>query len=529
MTFNIQSISSKFADFNELIALFHVNKCAPDIICLQELWQFPSVANFSLPGYGPLISKLRAGTARGGGVGFFIKERIQFKILPVYSTFVDKIYESLFIEVAMSNKSKIVIGNIYRPGSIHPSLSPLEQFNQFAEIFSNTLSTLTESGVVFHLAGDFNIDLIKCNSNLRSAEFMDLLFSFGLLQIVTKPTRCTDNSASLIDHFITNQCAPVFTTIILTSKISDHFPVICFPFSKMPTEKPKSFTSRNFSHENMVKFEDSISAIDWNFVRDETDVQSSYNVFFDLFHNLYSLQFPLKTIRFNQNVHCLEPWMSSAILISRSRKLKLASLSARNPDVVSGNAYKTYRNLYNTVLRAAKKKYFEVKLLENQNNLKKTWDILRTAINSGGQKREPISELFVDGINYTDPSSISTVLNQFFTTAPQKIVDDLPPVSSPPVVYFDNPVSFSFSSTMVTQAEIVEATSQLLPKKSEDFNGLSMFFIKKFIHVLSVPLLHLISKSLETGLIPTQLKIAKVIPIFKSGDALTMQKHFIYV
>ena len=62
MTFNIQCISSKFGEFKELISILSINKCAPEIICLQELWQFPDAAVFSLPGYSPLISKLRGGT-----------------------------------------------------------------------------------------------------------------------------------------------------------------------------------------------------------------------------------------------------------------------------------------------------------------------------------------------------------------------------------------------------------------------------------------------------------------------------------
>jgi len=425
----------------------------------------------------------------------------------------------------LPNKSKTVIGNIYRPGSVHPTLTPLEQFNSFSEIFSNILGTLTESGAVFYLAGDFNVDLLKCNTNPRSSEFLELLFTYGLLQIVTKPTRCTDNSASLIDHIITNQCVPNFSTTILTSKISDHFPVLHFLPSKSISEKPKSFTSRDFSLDNMRKFDASISSINWNFVGEEPDAQSAYNVFFNTFHNLYSLQFPLKTIKFNQNIHRLEPWMSPALLISRTHKLKLASLSARTPCEFNTRIYKLYRNLFNTTLRAAKKMFFERKLNENQNNLKKTWDVLRTAINSGGKSRELISELFSNGINHTDSLSIASVLNQFFTTAPQKIVDELPDSPGPPVVYFNNPVSFSFSSSPVTQAEIIEATSQLLPKKSEDFNGLSMFFIKKFIHILATPLLYLISKSLETGIIPSQLKIAKVVPIFKSGDPLSPDNY----
>jgi len=217
--------------------------------------------------------------------------------------------------------------------------------------------------------------------------------------------------------------------------------------------------------------------------------------------------------------------MSPALLISRTNKLNLASLSAKSPSAIACNTYKTYRNVYNSTLRTAKKLHFEKKLNENQNNLKKTWDILRSAINTGGQKREPISELFVNGIKHTDPVSIASVLNKFFTTAPQKIADALPPSTDPPEVYFNNPVAFSLSTSPVTQTEIVNATAQLLPKKSEDFNGLSMYFIKKFINVLSLPLLHIITKSFETGTIPNQLKIAKVVPIFKGGDRLSPDNY----
>jgi len=478
-----------------------------------------------LPGYGPFIYKLRDGAVQGGGVGYFIKERVKYKILTTYSIFIDRVFESLFIEVFLTNNSKIIIGNVYRPGTSHPSLSPVEQFTNFLDYFTNILSSLTESKSVFYIVGDFNIDLLKCNNTARASDFVDLLFSFGLLQIITKPTRCTDNSATLIDHIITNQSAPSFNTTILTSKLSDHFPVLHSLPTKVPPDIPKTFTSRDFSQDNLTRFENVIASINWNVVSEEPDAQSSYNVFFDIFNNLYSLHFPLKTIKFNHNIHCVEPWMSPALLISRINKFKLASISARKPCVANTNIYKTYRNVYNSTLRTAKKLFYEKKLGENQNNLKKTWDILRSAINSGGQKKEPISELFVNGINHTDPLSIATALNLFFSTAPQLIANKLPPAMKPPDVYFNNPAEFSFSNSPVSQAEIVNAASQLLPKKSEDFNGLSMYFIKKFINVLSVPLMHMITKSFETGTVPTQLKIAKVVPIFKGGDRLSPDNY----
>jgi hypothetical protein len=45
-----------------------------------------------------------------------------------------------------------------------------------------------------------------------------------------------------------------------------------------------------------------------------------------------------------------------------------------------------------------------------------------------------------------------------------------------------------------------------------------MFFIKQFKFYLFNPLQHIINRSLVKGFVPHQFKIAKVIPLFKSGD-----------
>jgi hypothetical protein len=77
----------------------------------------------------------------------------------------------------------------------------------------------------------------------------------------------------------------------------------------------------------------------------------------------------------------------------------------------------------------------------------------------------------------------------------------------------------SFTENPVRLKEIVEAVKQLQAKKSQDFNGLSMWFVKNFIHEIITPLYHLILCSLAVGVVLQQLKIAKVVPVFKSGDA----------
>ena len=110
----------------------------------------------------------------------------------------------------------------------HPTLLSSQQFDQFFDLLSNILNDFSNSNTQVIIFGDFNLDVLKYNIIHQVTEYIDLLFSFGFLQLVMKPTRCTAQSATLIDHVVTNSKSDVFETSILTSKISDHFPIIFF-------------------------------------------------------------------------------------------------------------------------------------------------------------------------------------------------------------------------------------------------------------------------------------------------------------
>ena len=71
---NIQSLPAKFHEFQELIQNFQVNKCEPDVICLQETWQIVDSSFLSLNDYNPLECKLRSNSVQGGGVGIYVKK-----------------------------------------------------------------------------------------------------------------------------------------------------------------------------------------------------------------------------------------------------------------------------------------------------------------------------------------------------------------------------------------------------------------------------------------------------------------------
>jgi len=66
MSLNIQSLSSKYGVFRDLILELGTAQCLPEVICLQEIWTVAGADLFPLPGYQPFIYKTRS-NGQGGG------------------------------------------------------------------------------------------------------------------------------------------------------------------------------------------------------------------------------------------------------------------------------------------------------------------------------------------------------------------------------------------------------------------------------------------------------------------------------
>jgi hypothetical protein len=72
--------------------------------------------------------------------------------------------------------------------------------------------------------------------------------------------------------------------------------------------------------------------------------------------------------------------------------------------------------------------------------------------------------------------------------------------------------------TPTSPSEIITITNSLKNSYSEGIDGIRMPIIKTSINILAVPLCYIFNSSIAKGSVPNQLKIAKVLPIYKSND-----------
>ena len=75
--------------------------------------------------------------------------------------------------------------------------------------------------------GDFNLDLIKVDTHNQTKDFVHSLYTNVFYPTISKPTRVTEHSATLLDNIITNNTGYCIKSGVLYAynDISDHFPV----------------------------------------------------------------------------------------------------------------------------------------------------------------------------------------------------------------------------------------------------------------------------------------------------------------
>ena len=128
-----------------------------------------------------------------GGVGLFVDETLSYSVLEKAST---ESFQALWIEISFVKKKNVICGVIYcqynSPGS-------------FLKYLEESVDKFTSTGKNLCLLGDFNLCLQKietCNYDAISHSLA--LQSCYLHSTVTKPTRVSTNSASLIDNIFAN-------------------------------------------------------------------------------------------------------------------------------------------------------------------------------------------------------------------------------------------------------------------------------------------------------------------------------------
>lgn len=492
------------ANFDRVQEFFEELEVHVDVIAISETWfaDKDDVSLYSLPHY-EMYNVNR--NSRGGGCAIYVHKNLNVKTCEAFTSCIENSVEILTIEIVCSTAKNVLVSCLYRcPGSSIECVSDIIE----------PLLLQSNSRRIF-LCGDFNINLLNYNSHNMTTQFVELLFSYGLVPSIVRPTRITMDSATLIDNIFTN-CVENVKSGIICNDLSDHLPIFCCQTTASSRKSVAKYT-REFTEANVNKFVTEVGELDWEEVLVEYDVNKAYGMLQSKLESLYMECFTLKKHKCKNSRN---PWLTDGLINACKKKQVLYKRFLSNRTPHNESKYKTYKNKLQSILRIEKKKYYSSQLELNKGNAKETWKILKHVINKTNSKAVIPDTMFNENGSITGVSKIAEAFNAFFTNVGKNLADKIPAPANAHMHmdYLANKNDSTFFLTPVTEQELRSIVNSFSSKNSRDHVGFSMKLIKDVFPAIVKPFMHISNISFQTGIFPDEMKIAKIIPLYKSGD-----------
>ena len=457
-----------------------------DIICITETWINDEItdAMLCLNSDFAVYRKDRRGRA-GGGVCVFVKRKLK-----AVSVRLDALFDSVELVAIDYGKrdAKTRLICVYKPPNLTAESDSL-LYGALESLCSNFKGTLL-------VVGDFNLPGIiwPLGQFVSNAQFENFWFArfaqLGLHQMVIEPSR-GKNFLDIVltsDKEIFRSCClgPPFST-------SDHFSVI-----SSITCRPAPRTTPDYKKGDYRALSEYCSVLDWDLVFSNCHtVTTMWSLFKEVLLTGISRHVPPKRMS-----HVIKK-VSYPVQIRKllSRKIRCWRVAKR-----SGNFH-----IYNQLAkeyRAAVNRYNDS--CENEvmqsGKLADFYKYVKTRIKARSEIPPILDE---NGSEIFEDQEKSELFNSYFASVFTVDNGNLPNFPKNSVGVLDN-IPFTIQD--------VYHTLRKLPNKlSRTPDCLPAYLLRRIASAIAYPIYLLFQKSIETGELPDDWKIALVCPIFKKG------------
>lgn len=472
----------------------------------------------------------RGNDRSGGGVCIYVQDRFPCSVLHTES---NSVCETLIIKVTPLN---LVLCLIYRP----PDCKQYEFLPCVAKI-KQTLSENADSKIL--LMGDMNfptinwtdtqnpkIPLSSENSDIKIQinALLELTDEYLLNQLISEPTR-GENTLDLAFSNVTRDL--IDCSITKCPMMSDHNIIemwiptlekdkIPSTISPVLENTQPELSDLNFYKSDWTKIQNKLSSVNWNEIMENKDADDMLSTMMTAVKEIVTQHTPLrrKNIKKGKSSFFKE---RRALWRQRRRLVKKLNLcqNTEHKDTIQDNIDK---------INCSIKKSFESELIEHENKaIDKIISNPKYFFTYSKQKLQThskIGPLRKDSKLISDPAEKAECLQEqfcsVFSSADQtQIIEDIDDFFSS-----DNETT-EINDIDFTEEDIEKMISEIKSTSACGEDGFSALLLKNCKTELSTPLYLLWRHSMDSGEIPSFLKISKIAPIHK-GSLKSVPKNY---
>ena len=488
---NARSIRNKFLELETFVASEDYH-----IVGVSESWLNTEsrdfLAEYHLPGYS-LFSCERKYRS-GGGVLLYVKNSLQATLVEK-----EKIndVDTIFLNLTVHSR-KITIGLIYRP----PSLDATTDKKLFDQI--DAIANSCES-IIF---GDFNLPVPSWGNPISSHSghnLYDSLLESALSQHVNEPTRDSnvlDLVFSTNDELISNVVVgPEFST-------SDH-KIVKFDIDLKIYEKNGSeeivyvYSKGDYDKLRLI-----LSETDWNEISSCSNIDESWKKFTNILNTAVKSCIPVTKRRSRNNNK--PKWWNNEIKLELSNKKRAYSKYQITQNENDKTEYERLRRSTKKLIKQSKKN-LEVHIASKiKSNPKEFYSYVR--------QRKVITSnvgplLNDNGEHVSNDVDMAEILNEYFASV--FTIEDTNGIMETSTASAN---AAQLNNCEFTEENIIKTLENIKVNKTPGPDRIAPRILKETKHQIWKPLSIIFEKSLNSGKVPRDWKLANITPIEKKGN-----------
>lgn len=478
---NVRSLYSCMDDIQDLLNC----DCGRVFFSLSETWLNDSIPDgmVAVPGF-TLHRKDRS--ERGGGVAMYCPDG--FRCYRRSDLEVDAL-EVLWTEVKVHRGKSVLVCSVYR--------SPTGGcFGNFVEQFSVMLENAVLEGKEIIVLGDLNVNLLVDSPANR--HMTSVCRELKLTQMISVPTRITENSRTLIDHVYVTNPQGFSESGCIDVGISDHLMVFTIKKGDQSCGH-KIHKARSFKRCEVDAMLADLKAAPWKC--DATDINHRWSHWKEVFLNVVDRHAPIVSCRIRRDT---PPWLSSDCRKLMKKRNRIHRLAMRTGSSDMWDSYRCLKNRVTGAVRGAKRTYFESLMSSTSGPTGRMWrqiNRLLGKVNSGGTvlSGENFVQSFCDHLTMVTEANVSS-----------DAMLPLPTLMKRDSVFHLQPVQ---------EDDVLAELCGLNITKATGLDNISARLLRLSAPAIAASLCDLYNFSISACQIPKEWKEAKIIPIPKSANA----------
>ena len=238
------------------------------------------------------------------------------------------------------------------------------------------------------ISGDTNIDVLKYATYEPAQTLVNHFSENGFAPVISRPTRVTNHTATLIDHIFVNSVHMITKSGVITEHVADHLaPYVTLLIDQnKPNHRNITFNksnARKLSDENLENFKSAIENTDWSELDLIANATQKYTKFQSIYTKIYNNSFTTYKTNTNKNLqrNTTKPWILPWLQSACDRKNKFYHNYIKHRSIENKTKYDKMKKFVEKHIKKAKNKYYTDYFRKYANDSRKEWKMINSLLN----------------------------------------------------------------------------------------------------------------------------------------------------